>query len=277
MVLSPNFQFSQASLQDYVDCPRRFYLRYALRLAWPAIEAAPALEHERRLRAGLTFHAMVQQHLVGIPAERLTRLAAADPDLARWWEHYLESRPADLPGRRYPELTLSAPLGGYRLIAKYDLVVVSPEGELRILDWKTSRKRTSSRWLAERMQTRVYRYLLVRAGGHLTEGAEVLPERVRMTYWFAEFPHEPEQLPYGEALYLSDEEYVEGLVATIRGSREEDFALTEEERRCRYCAYRSLCNRGKEAGLIGEREEEVDVEDLGNFDLDFDQVAELEF
>ncbi len=39
MALPSDFQFSQSSLQDYVDCPWRFYLRYIRQLAWPAIVA----------------------------------------------------------------------------------------------------------------------------------------------------------------------------------------------------------------------------------------------
>jgi hypothetical protein len=63
MTLPEGFQFSQASLQDYVDCPRRFQLRYLVNLDWPAVEAEPVLKHERHMeRAGL-FHQMVHQLL----------------------------------------------------------------------------------------------------------------------------------------------------------------------------------------------------------------------
>ena len=48
-LLPPGFQFSQRSLQDYVDCRRRFELRYLQNLAWPAVEAEPHLEQEKRL------------------------------------------------------------------------------------------------------------------------------------------------------------------------------------------------------------------------------------
>ncbi len=37
---------------------------------------------------GQLFHRMVQQHLVGLPVEKLSRLANT-PDLTRWWENYL--------------------------------------------------------------------------------------------------------------------------------------------------------------------------------------------
>ena len=46
-LLPPDFHFSQRSLQDYVDCRRRFQLRYLQHLAWPAVEA--------KASAGLRF------------------------------------------------------------------------------------------------------------------------------------------------------------------------------------------------------------------------------
>ena len=73
--LPASFNFSQSSLQDYFDCPRRFQLRYIEHLIWPAVETEPVLENERRQQEGQLFHRMVQQHLVGLPVEKLTRLA----------------------------------------------------------------------------------------------------------------------------------------------------------------------------------------------------------
>ncbi|MGC1378508.1 MAG: PD-(D/E)XK nuclease family protein, partial [Anaerolineales bacterium] len=55
------FTFSQSSLQDYVDCARRFQLRYIEHLQWPAVETAPVLENERRQLEGQQFHRMAQQ------------------------------------------------------------------------------------------------------------------------------------------------------------------------------------------------------------------------
>jgi hypothetical protein len=89
--LPPGFQFSQGSLQDYIDCHRRFQLRYLVQLAWPAVESEPVLESERFMQQGARFHRMVQQHLLGISAERLAMLAK-DEDLLRWWENYLRAK-----------------------------------------------------------------------------------------------------------------------------------------------------------------------------------------
>jgi CRISPR/Cas system-associated exonuclease Cas4 (RecB family) len=295
-LLPADFQFSQASLQDYVDCRRRFQLRYLLELAWPAIEAEPADEYEAQLRQGEAFHRLVHQHQAGVPAELLTKMAGSeDPDeagrLQEWWTHYLEDAPDDLPKVRYSEVALSAPLGNYRLVAKYDLIAVEPGQRAVIVDWKTSQARTAGAWLAARLQTRVYRYLLVRAGASLNGGRPLEPAQVEMIYWFANYPAEPERMPYDETMYRADERYLETLIAEIAHAEEGDFPLTDDARRCRFCTYRSLCDRGVEAGEIpgaegqpggqvpaayGPRDEPPDdLERLAGFD--FEQIGEVAY
>jgi CRISPR/Cas system-associated exonuclease Cas4 (RecB family) len=285
MALIDNFQFSQASLQDFVDCRRRFQLRYLQRLPWPAVESEPVLESERTMRQGAEFHHMIQQHLLGIPAERLSaRLEGGDPqveELRRWWGHYLAHRPAEAgaQARRYVEVGLAASLGEHALLAKCDLVSVQPGGDAVIFDWKTARRKPRRPWLAARLQTRIYPYLLVRAGAHLNAGKPFSPERVEMRYWFSEFPEAPERFPYSQEQYQADEAYLLGLVAEVaRQDPEDTFALTQDERQCRFCVYRSLCERGVQAGQREEQESEFSSQsEPTDFDLDFDQIAEIEF
>ena len=82
---------SQSSLQDYVDCPRRFQLRYVDRLSYPAIESEPTLENEKHQQEGEYFHRLVQQYLIGIPAEQISKIANT-PNLQRWWENFLNAK-----------------------------------------------------------------------------------------------------------------------------------------------------------------------------------------
>lgn len=281
MAFSPNFQFSQASLQDFVDCPRRFQLRYLLNVAWPAAEAEPIEEQERRVQLGMSFHRMVHQRLVGIPEARLSRMAS-DPDLERWWRNYCVYRPADiLPvdvAARYPEVTLTAALSGHRLVAKYDLVIVQPGSRAVIFDWKTSPVRTRPLRLKARLQTRVYRYLLVRSGAHLNGGQLLAPDQVEMIYWFAEHPESPVRLPYDDGQYRDDAAYLTGLIDEIQAMPDEVFAPTDDDKRCKYCPYRSYCDRGVRAGDMLESEEDFEgvPGDLG-LDFDFEQIAEIAF
>lgn len=275
MALPSDFQFSQGVLQDYIECPRRFELRYLERRAWPAMRAEPATDYERFLELGSAFHRLVHRHLAGVPLERLTE-TVEDEDLMRWWRAYQESGPADLPAARYPEITLSAPLAGYRAVAKYDLIAADPGKRAVIVDWKTSHRRPSRERLAARMQTRLYPYLLAQAGAELDGGEPLAPQQIEMVYWFANFPTEPERFSYDARQYAENAAALGALVHEIKErAAADDFPMTLEERRCLYCAYRSLCRRGVTAGQWDALDDEGEARD--DFVLDFEQVAEVEY
>ena len=87
--LPDNFQFSQGSLQAYVDCPRLFQLRYIERLAWPAQEVEQSQEYENYLQLGSSFHQLIQQYYAGIDQKRLYALASRDSLLSQWWDNFI--------------------------------------------------------------------------------------------------------------------------------------------------------------------------------------------
>jgi len=283
-LLPPGFQFSQRSLQDYVDCQRRFQLRYLEQLAWPAIETEPLSEHEGRMQAGAAFHQLVQRYLVGIPAERLSAMlesgSSTSSDLWRWWENFLKFSKIVPIEEQLVEATLSAPFHGYRLLAKYDLISWDWQpGSLtvKIYDWKTSLVIPPREWLEGRLQTRVYPFLLVQAGNNIIGTEQVKPEQIEMVYWFAEHPREVQKITYSADQFRADQEYLHGLVNEIESLTEADFHLTADESKCKYCTYRSLCDRGIAAGVIDPGEIFDDPQESEDFELDFDQVAEIEF
>ena len=274
------FTFSQTSLQDYADCPRRFQLRYLDKLIYPAAESEPALENERHLREGQDFHRLAQQHLLGIPNEKLEQLANTS-NLQKWWENFLAFSRTSLNGlvSLHPEVALSASLGDFRLVAKYDLITVTEDEKIIIYDWKTYRKKPRNEWLSTRWQTRVYRALLVAAGTQFivpaggNEGKPIAPERCEMVYWFANYPAEPARFLYSQGQYKRDWDALVRLTEEIQSAS--DFPQTEDRQKCAYCPYRSYCDRGIRAGNLDELESELDSEAL--FDLNFEQIGEIEF
>jgi CRISPR/Cas system-associated exonuclease Cas4 (RecB family) len=265
---------SQSSLQDYMDCAQRFKLRYLDRLSYPAVETEPTLENEKHQQEGEYFHRLVQQHLIGIPAKQIAKFANT-PNLQHWWENFQTSKGltglSDLSGL-YPEATLSAPLGKYRLLAKYDLIAIQ-DGKATIYDWKTYRKRPRNEWLAARMQTRVYQALLVKAGAHLNKGKPFEPEQIEMIYWFADFPTEPARFAYTSAQFKRDWDLLIKLSDEITTAP--SYPLTEDRQKCLYCTYRSYCERGIRAGTMEQAETEMEAEEL--FDVNFEQIGEIAF
>ena len=282
--------FNQGSLQDFDDCRRRFYLRHILHLAWPAIETQPALENERFMKQGAAFHRMIHQYWIGVPEDRLSEMNQ-EPDLQFWWQNFI-NHASKLPGlvgegiRRFPEITLTMSLEGQRLVAKYDLIVYLPEGRWMIYDWKTSRHQSRRDRLAVRWQTRLYPFLLTHAGSQLLaastigQKADLQPDQISFLYWFPAFPETPLSFPYSASQFRRDRDDLASLLRTIMRlaakPSPESFPLTPDENNCKFCIYRSLCDRGIQAGAQ-EVENNEEENDLLAINFDFDQVAETEF
>jgi len=279
MTLPSTFQFSQSSLHDFNTCPRRFKLRYLDNLRWPAIESEPVQEAERLAQLGLDFHRLVHQHLIGLDVDTLAATVEnAGADLQNWWQNYLDHRPAKLAEDKiHPELTLSAPLRGYRLTARFDVLAQLPDGSFLIIDWKTAHQKPPRRVLANRMQSRVYPYVLAKAGTAFNGGQPIDPSAIKMMYWYPHFPEQPEWFEYDSKLHNRNEQFLSELTERIKlAARQNDFPLVDDKKPCKYCVYRSLCDRGQQAGPLANLAEEME-EDFDVLAPEWDQIAEIQF
>ena len=277
MKLRDDFTFSQSSLQDYEDCARRFELRYIKDLRYPALATADVLAYEERKRRGDRFHKMIQQYLLDVPEDLLEKSLGDDDELAGWWQTFMDYGLAGLPPERYPEIILQTHLGNYRLIAKYDLLAIAPGREAMIIDWKTTSyvpPPEKEHILESHLQTTVYRYVLAQAGDHLY-GEAIPPENIRMTYWYAARDGQRIVFDYSEQQMRDDEKELLRLIEDIKTAKE--FKLTDEERHCRYCQFRSHCNRGDQAAAWDPSDYDGEPSDDEDFEIDFDQIAEIEF
>lgn len=243
--LPDTFKFSQSNLQDLVDCARRFQLRYVESQAWPAVQAEPLLEYERHLERGAEFHRLIERHQLGMDAS-LLEANISDPNLLEWWRSYLNfDYVHQLEGRRYPEYSLSARVGDVLLVATFDLLVVGER--IVIFDWKTYSHRPGLQWFEARLQTRVYPFVVCSLG--------YSPEQVSMVYWLVGVPDKPVIVQYDSARFEGDRAYLGGLVAEVARrveSSEDVWPLTADVARCRFCEYRSLCDRGEVADSFEE-------------------------
>jgi hypothetical protein len=104
-----------------------------------------------------------------------------------------------------------------------------------------------------------------------------MPDQVELMYWFTEYPQEPIRFVYSSDQYQLDRVYLMELISEIEGLGEGDFQLTADDSKCKYCTYRSLCDRGISAGFVDPMEVTQESEEDFYLDLDFDQIAEIEF
>ena len=274
MTTLPNsFQFSQSNLQDYLDCPRRFELKYILQYKWPAPISEPVIEFEHHIQQGIYFHQMVQQLLSGIALEQLSA-PPDDLDLMMWWQNFINHPPYEEPGQlMLPEYRLSIPFLEFRLVAQLDLILMEPSGHVIIFDWKTTRSHPKRQSVLKRVQTRLYPMILAKAGlRHQT----IDPNDLSMKYWYAGFPEKPDEIIYSHGLYQADQDYIHSLVQTILDTQPGLFELTPDLKKCAYCNYRSLCERGEKAGDLNGLNDETNLEDQ-DIDFDFKSTPEIAF
>lgn len=279
MTIPIDFDFTQSNLQDYVDCAYRFYLRYIMHIKWPALLVDDAIEFEARAQTGARFHRLIQQYLSGVPEERITDMAIADPtpEVSAWWHGFLTHVPPLLTGKRFVETTLSTILNGYRLIAKYDLVLVGEEEELIIFDWKTTQHQPKKETLLKRIQTRLYPLVLTLSGHDLNDGQPVPPEKIRMNYWFSSQPEALVSTYYDPDSFLRDQAYFSNLIDEIHKKEPADFLRTDDLKKCRYCVYRSHCDRGIQAGDLAHFDEDDFFLDGDPLDIEFEEIPEIQF
>lgn len=275
------FQFSQSNLQDFKDCRRRFYLRHIQQLAWPAVEAEPIMENEKWMRQGSAFHHMIHQFILGIPESVLSRQVRSEP-LAGWWANFLAYK-STLAGIQlkeailHPEFTLSAHVGKFSVVAKYDLLVIMPDSSIVIYDWKTSRLRPKQSTLENRLQTLVYPVVASTCCPELLYPMEIPPTQISMVYWFAGYPDQPEVFTFDQHALDRGRQKLETLMDTMTrllSQGEEAFTLTTDQEKCTFCIYRSLCDRGLHAGSFYASDQEGEAPE---FILDLEQIGEIEY
>jgi len=274
MLLPDNFQFSQNNLQDYTDCARRFQLRYILHQEWPAVQTDPVVQTEQLISLGHDFHHLVLQYHSGI-AEKSISESIQNPELEALWRNYAKFAPAKHEQQTKAEFTLSIPFQGYRLIARYDLLVFHPDSKVVIYDWKTSRKQPKRDFILERIQSKIYPLVLSLSGYPLNK--PIAPEKVEMSYWYPYHPSTPISFSYDLQQQKENQLELEGKVKEIQAFQESIFPLTMDLSQCRFCAYRSLCERGDKAGSLEELESMDGLLPNSGWDLDFEEIEEIAF
>lgn len=273
MTLPSDFVLTQNNLQDFEECPRRFELRHLLHLQWPAPQSEPILELERHMLLGERFHRLAQQSFLGLPAESLAS-QAADEDLADWWQTFVDDRLIQgLTARRWPEITLSMPFMGYRLLCKLDLLTADDDQHFTIYDWKTNTRRPSSQKLKERWQTRLYPFILQHAAPGLSGGQTLAPEQIEMVYWFTAEPARPIRFSFTSDESDGVAHLLQQRIAEINTTLPDRFTLCSDEHLCAFCEYRSLCERGEPGSLL-DTESDFEPPDT-TAGLELDQIGEI--
>ena len=261
MPLDKDFTFSANSLQDYVDCPRRFELKYILNQSWPAIISEPVQEIEDKMARGSEFHRLARQYLEGLPLEILES-SIKDPEIHTWFERFTAFISPYLKTRYFAEFASHTRIGAYRVVAVFDFLSISKEGQIIIADWKTTESQPKREFYQDRIQTLLYPVVAFDTASAIFHIAgKIDPGDISLLYWFPAFPEKSLDFPFSFDQLQRNTAYLSGLIDKIENTVQGGFSKTEDLRRCKFCQYRSLCERGIEAGVV-EAADDLDIDEL---------------
>lgn len=259
------FFFSQSALIAYQNCPRKFRYRYLEGLFWPQDWGSNA-EQRKAIEEGRQFHLLAERYYDRGEAPERDSMSA---ELARAFQELVQFRPFQASARFWPEHELRVNDGILRLVAKYDLLYITPTGRVIIYDWKTNATPPKTNYWRNHLQTIVYRYVLSRAGGIYSPKGVIRPEDVTMVYWNPRHPHAAEPLNYSMKQMEKDETFLREIINEIKRLDYDHFNATGDQKRCNVCEYCPICH-GKRA-----LELELEKEDM-DFDLDWEAVEGIE-
>ena len=131
--------------------------------------------------SGVRFHQLIHQYFLGIELETLRKIANYDSDsrMANWFENFLQSPFAHLPGSLNPESSFKTEIAGYQLIAKVDLLQIH-DNQIKIYDWKTSQNYPKPQACSSKLKARL-------SPGHF-RAISPKSQKLSLIYWEANFP-----------------------------------------------------------------------------------------
>lgn len=265
---------TQLHIRDFLDCPRRFELRYLAPFVWP--EAPYTLRTEQAFDRGREFHRLLERRFLALDPEPAT---IDDPVIRTWWDAFQSSDLTIPAGQRLAEMSLAVPEGGHQLFGRFDLLVLTQSVDDiagAIFDWKTSKPRDVA-WLRQAWQTRLYLALMTEGGHTLVPGRteKLDPDRLSMTYWYVGEPHAPRIILYSRAEHAQNWADIQRIVAEIEQARQAtQWRLTEEWARCRDCAFQAYCGRqgagpAEDAGDLDDSDDLATAEERDRLEPDW--------
>lgn len=262
-----DLSLSAMSVQDYLDCRRRFQL-YALDIqSWPGMPVGLSQERERRRQQAIEFHRLLERYYLGMDSELLLQMVS-DIVARFWWQRYLALIPVDRDDVElvFPEKWMQVWLEGFLLKARLDLLVVGRDGSVVVFDWKTTKQKPEFSDYLSRVQTRVYLYVIGEQVASLL-GRSISLSQVKMVYWFVEYPESSVVIEYSDVMHRENKLFLGEIFSDI--SRDlgnlslGEWSKTENLGLCRLCSYCTLCDRG--VGVLAVDVDSQAVDDYANY------------
>lgn len=233
-------QFSQTQIQDYLFCPRRYFLSHIQKITWPE-PVSPSFEKiEESNRQGKAFHLFINRLIQGVSYKELIS-QVYETDLNQWLKNFKKYNPLPDNAKIFSEIEISAIFAEILWIGYMDAVAFLPD-KIQIFDWKTSRRVGDPKVLLNSPQTRLYCFLMMQNHQNfLNFSGNISPDQIEMVYWYARFPSDPIHLQYSAELYDKDLVYFKDMAEKLCYDDRANYPQTLQQNNCRFCRFQTFC------------------------------------
>ena len=227
-----NFFYSQNSIKNFLECPKKFKYRYLEGISWKNSDELI----KQSLKDGEDFHILAERYFLGMDEDFYYKDINK---LSKWMMDLKKNFPKNKNNSYLGEYEIRQKKNGINLMARYDLISFKSTGEIEIYDWKTNKDKFHPNFGSNSLQTKIYLFLL-------TENLNLFSinyfkfKNISMTYWQTNFPDSPLRISYSSQMHEENKIYLKNLIKEINSY---DFSKFEQsdKKACKFCEFMSIC------------------------------------
>lgn len=210
------------------------------------------LEYYKGMKIGLDFHLICERYFSGLTLG----IDNSNEEIIRWAEALKDKMPLSKDNIYLPEYEIKMIKNNVKLQAKYDLIIMKPQGQIEIWDWKTESRKLNEKEMEKRFQTIVYMYVLREKCKEILD-IDVHSENIKMIFWQPEYAEKVIEINYCQIKHENNEKFITEVIDNINHyDFSKDFNKELYSKQCRFCEFNYFCNNERIDFNFKEDEEE---------------------
>lgn len=225
--------YSQNSLNTFIQCPYKFFLKYKKSLVWKKDDEDDRAYYDS-LKSGLDFHLICERHFSNLPTGVLP-----DSEFCLWLERVKRIVSIDSDFRYLPEFEIRYTMDKFILFSKMDLIKVG-KNKIEIYDWKTENKELTYEKVKNRLQTTIYLFMVGENVKYLCN-SEIELSDISMNYYQPNLDIGPIRINYSKEKHEENKLYIKNILNKI--SKLEEDKIQRNHNHCKICEFNYYCNK----------------------------------
>lgn len=232
-----NFLYTQSSIGTFMQCPLKFRYRY-----FDGLYGSDDDTLKDSFEKGNRFHLLAERYFKEIDAEGKY---IQEKELKELFEKLKEKYPIEANCRYFSEYEIREKAEKIRLMARYDLIILKPNGRAQIVDFKTNKRKLSKESIEESLQTKIYLYLLKENYKSVFENIRKI-KNIEMIYYQTEYSEENFTVKYDDELHEKNKTFLSETIENIEVFNFDEYGK-KEVNHCKVCEFKNFCWKNKKS------------------------------